>query len=122
MFAIRALAFRLLIWKRSSKSMLLIPEGATGLAAGSDWQSVSLSSVVIRDAFGPRTPLRAPFSHSCFPWIVMGGRAGQTGTTACRRQSCWRHRLMMQSVTNGRTICIAEDDPEVRSYLETALV
>jgi two-component system, NtrC family, response regulator AtoC len=29
---------------------------------------------------------------------------------------------MMQSVTNGRTICIAEDDPEVRSYLETALV
>jgi CheY-like chemotaxis protein len=29
---------------------------------------------------------------------------------------------MMRSATNGRTICIAEDDPEVRSYLETALL
>jgi len=28
----------------------------------------------------------------------------------------------MRSATNGRTICIAEDEPEVRSYLETALM
>jgi DNA-binding response OmpR family regulator len=28
----------------------------------------------------------------------------------------------MRPTTNGRTICIAEDDPEVRSYLETALI
>ena len=29
--------------------------------------------------------------------------------------------MTMRPVTNGRTICIAEDEPEVRSYLETAL-
>jgi len=29
---------------------------------------------------------------------------------------------MTRSATNGRTICIAEDDPEVRSYLEMALI
>src|ERR1022692_4394663 len=29
---------------------------------------------------------------------------------------------MTLSAKNGHTICIAEDDPEVRSYLETALI
>ena len=28
----------------------------------------------------------------------------------------------MRAASNGRMICIAEDEPEVRSYLETALV
>ena len=30
--------------------------------------------------------------------------------------------MMMRSAANGRTICIAEDDPEVRNYMEMALV